>query len=972
LRRVDINGLTSKSILRDGRTLWLTDGRGFVTKKELDEWDNEIRIVYPDETWVEQQYTQPWNQLVETNQLGVITAYEYDANGYMSAKIEASGTEVERRTEYTYSVTGKLLTSIVIGGPNADDAITVLTYDEYDNLTTVTDPEGRITRFVEYDAAGNPLTIEDGRGYQKHFEYDEAGNVRFVRDHNNELLGEFRYDEAGNRASSINALLKEFKFRYDTDGHLIETEDPYGNKRVTEYGSTGKVTLVEDEEHLQIRREYDSFNRLAKVIDGVGNEISYEYLGSDCSSCGSGSDLISQITYPTFIRRMEYDSRSRVVLQKDIISEPENAERITRMTYDDHGNLETITDPLGRVTTYSYDELTRRISETKAQDEVTRFVYDKSDNLIRLEDPNNGFTYFEYDLTGRLVKESKPLQEETTYTYDNNGNLVSTVNANGRKTVHTYNSLNWLNRTDSYATATDTEPAKTVTYTYNEVGSLTGYDDSVTSATYGYDDLQRRISESVNYGTFSLSHGYTYYGNSRKKSYTDPAGRIRTWSYDPAGRPTGLDLGAAGQVSTSSFAWNSPTKITLPGGSTLNYGYNGLQEPIAITAKDPGENKVIDYGYSYSAVGQVSEKTTEHGNYAYGYDDVNQLTSVESPVGAEAYTYDGLGNRLTSSEHTNWNYDDNNRLQSNGTASFDYDTHGNMVQRSAAGTITNFEYTVDNRLQRVKDEKDGAIASYSYDPFGRRLWKDVDGSRTYFHYNDEGLAGEYDASGIEERTYGYQAGSPWSTNPLFVQEGGEYYWYQNDHLGTPQKLVAQNGTVVWSATYDSFGKAVVEVATVVNNLRFPGQYFDAETGLHYNWHRFYDPDTGRYISADPIGLAGGMNLYAYVGGNPVNTVDPLGLRGLGFRPPVRIEPHPYWDPAHMEKFPDTSREISDPNFTRDHSIEGCAKWECRICEEWDECGKVCLRWGRYTTIMQTYNPNWDPSTDRNCRCVSSY
>jgi RHS repeat-associated protein len=179
-------------------------------------------------------------------------------------------------------------------------------------------------------------------------------------------------------------------------------------------------------------------------------------------------------------------------------------------------------------------------------------------------------------------------------------------------------------------------------------------------------------------------------------------------------------------------------------------------------------------------------------------------------------------------------------------------------------------------------------ASYYYDPFGRRLWKDVAGARTYFHYNDEGLAGEYNGTGNELRTYGYQPGSPWSTNPLFIQVGGEYYWYQNDHLGTPQKMISANGTVVWSARYDSFGLATVDIETVKNNLRFPGQYFDYETGLHYNWHRFYDPETGRYISADPIGMDGGMNLYNYVGGDPVNLTDPEGLQEqTQIRGPIR-------------------------------------------------------------------------------------
>jgi RHS repeat-associated protein len=113
-----------------------------------------------------------------------------------------------------------------------------------------------------------------------------------------------------------------------------------------------------------------------------------------------------------------------------------------------------------------------------------------------------------------------------------------------------------------------------------------------------------------------------------------------------------------------------------------------------------------------------------------------------------------------------------------------------------------------------------------------------------------------------------------------MKVGSGYYFYHNDHLGTPQKLTAVNGAVVWSAKYSSFGEAAVEVETVENNLRFPGQYFDEETGLHYNWHRYYDPTIGRYLRADPIGLDAGINLFLYVRNNPVNWIDPWGLDAM--------------------------------------------------------------------------------------------
>ena len=121
----------------------------------------------------------------------------------------------------------------------------------------------------------------------------------------------------------------------------------------------------------------------------------------------------------------------------------------------------------------------------------------------------------------------------------------------------------------------------------------------------------------------------------------------------------------------------------------------------------------------------------------------------------------------------------------------------------------------------------------------------------------------------------YLRGEPVALLEYETQPG--WYFYVTDHLGTPQQMVDAQGTVVWQAAYLPYGEAKVLKATVQNNLRFPGQYFDAETGLHYNWNRYYNPKTGRYITADPIGLVGGMNVYAYVGGNPVNAVDPWGL-----------------------------------------------------------------------------------------------
>ena len=177
-----------------------------------------------------------------------------------------------------------------------------------------------------------------------------------------------------------------------------------------------------------------------------------------------------------------------------------------------------------------------------------------------------------------------------------------------------------------------------------------------------------------------------------------------------------------------------------------------------------------------------------------------------------------------------------------------------MIKRVVDGEVTRYIYNANNRLVRVEDGSGGVIAEYYYDPFGRRLWKEVNGERTYFHYSEQGLIAEYDDRGDPIRFYGYKPDSSWTTDPLFLKKDGDYYFYHNDHLITPQKLTTCNGRTVWTARYASFvGTQLVE-QEIKNPLRFPGQYYDQETRLHYNYHRYYDVQVGRYLREDLIGL----------------------------------------------------------------------------------------------------------------------
>ncbi|MFA5982401.1 MAG: RHS repeat-associated core domain-containing protein [Methylococcaceae bacterium] len=196
----------------------------------------------------------------------------------------------------------------------------------------------------------------------------------------------------------------------------------------------------------------------------------------------------------------------------------------------------------------------------------------------------------------------------------------------------------------------------------------------------------------------------------------------------------------------------------------------------------------------------------------------------------------------------------------------------------------NLTYTYNQTGQLAQVSQDGAvIARYAYDYQGRRTQKTVNGSTTLFFYDQDGhLLAEASTNGALQKSYLWQADTPLTVIDSTGSQDQPYY-LQADPLNSPRAARNQAGTVVWAWPQDAFGSNPANPdpdgngQTTQINLRFPGQYYDAETGLHYNWNRYYDPNTGRYISVDPIGLQGGSNPYAYVEGNPVNYIDPNGL-----------------------------------------------------------------------------------------------
>jgi RHS repeat-associated protein len=879
--RTDVNGRTIEKVTRDGRNKIFTDASGNKTYKEYDEWGNLTKQTNPDGTTLTNEYERRFNRLIqEVNERGVITKYEHDSSGNMLRKIEAFGTVTERVTEYTYETGGNPLSVKRVGDSRTLDATTSRTYDSSDNMVSETDPEGNTTQFT-YDAMGNLLTRRDARSKVWTYSYDNMGRLVSATDPLNHSAS-YEYDAVGNKTKEIDPEGKVKTYEFDGNKRLTKMTDASGNVTQSFYNTDGKLIKQIDQEGRSITYEYDLDGRLMKTTDGNGNEIATEYndaAGSSCTSCSgssNGQGQPSRIVYPTFSKTYAYDSRGRKTQERDVLSDTEAYS--AQFAYDGAGYLISQTDKENRTTAYQYDELGRRVKVINPLMGVTEYTYDNRDNVIALKDAKGNTTTFEYDRNNRLTKETRPLGQATTYQYDPVGNLIRKIDAKGQKTEYEYDDAGSLTKTIYFATVTDTTPVKTVTFTYDRAGNLTTYDDGTTSATFTYDDAYRKLLEAVNYGTFELTYSYSYHKNGLKKSLTMPDGTTYDYTYDNNNQVSLISIPGVGSMTYNKYKWNMPETITLPGGIRRDNTYDPVMQLKSLTVKGPVQNQLMSYNYEYSPVGNVTAKKTEQGPYAYQYDEQYRLTGATNPVASnESYTYDAVGNRLTSSDmQGSWSYNTNNELLGYGNVSYDYDKNGNVIQKTDKASTTALTYDVNNRLIQIRNPQ-SAIYNYYYDPFGKRLGKEVNGVRTHYFYSDEGLVAEYDASGKEIKAYGYAPSSAWTTNPLFQKIATNYYWYQNDHLGTPQKIVDASGKVAWSATADAFGNTQIQVSEIENNLRFPGQYYDQETGLHYNYHRYYDPTAGRYLTPDPIGMEGGLYPFLYAEGNPVIRMDPFGL-----------------------------------------------------------------------------------------------
>ncbi|WP_158657855.1 RHS repeat-associated core domain-containing protein [Agarilytica rhodophyticola] len=806
------------------------------------------------------------------------------------------------RTEYIFNYTGgipRTIKEIRRYSTDNDAIVTQLKYNARNQLTQVVFANSEAYEYVYDQNSLYPTQTywRDSSGQivptqRAHYTYDAQGNIASVRDargHTTQLT----YDSADRLLSLTNPLNEITRLSYDSQ-KLLGIE--HGRIETTDVTHSGR----------RIHLAYDNKNRVERIEQEGDNNArlllqQYTYgLRNEIVQSTATSGVVSQYTYDA-LNRLSTMTEAGVLVQK--------------LSYDQASRVASHEDSLGRIVRYEYDARDRIIGiydQGLNPASHTQIAYNALDQISAITDPLGNRTQYTYDRLGRASGVIHPMLQQESYRYDDRDRLVEHIGFRGQRSLYRYHPWGGLEEADLFASSSATAAERQQHWRYDLQGNVTEHIDTAVAPTalesYSFDALNRLASTTAHYipgDDKVVSMTYDRFGNISEKRLIDASRPdiVHSFGYDQYNRLDNATL--AGRSFHMGYNPNNQMdNLSYPSNSQLTMAYNprGLLEQLRV---DQGiANNLVDQKtYTYDSninVKNIQHNTAAHnGNYTYVYDALNRLTSASYPAvgnlpSQQSFAYDAVGNREQVGNPDANHYNGNNQLSSlnNNAQSFTYDDAGNLTARTWANDAAqNQSWVYDHFDRPVHITSANLDARYSYTSDGRRLSKTVNGTTTYYLWDGTQLIAEYqnlDNQWQQTRRYDYL---PDATTPQQMVDTTGVYTIISDHLDTPSLMLNDQNQVVWRQYATAFGEASIDDDVdgdgthVTMNFRFPGQYFDQETGTHYNYFRTYDPRLGRYLQSDPLGQVDGPNTYLYARNNPLGYADPYGLFCLG---PVAI------------------------------------------------------------------------------------
>lgn len=766
--------------------------------------------------------------------------FEWQPEEQRSKAIDSRG----KVREYQYNQYGQIVTEL-----DCEGGLHQYVY-ENGRKQRYTDPEGNTTDYF-FDRYNNPAGYRDALGNRVALGWFN-GKLTSVTDKDKSQWRR-EYDSKGQLVALIDPFLQTTRYAYNADGLLIKVTDPMQRTTRYEWAENGELVAIIDPEGHQRRLAYDTWGQVASA----------EIILAD----GSGAGKIQFFYTPT-------GKVEKVVAPNG---------DTTHYTYNDNDQLIRHSDPQGRTTEFKYDGLSQVIERIDPEGNRLKYEYDSERNLTALINENREKYQFFYDGNERLIKEIGFDGRIQHYKYDKAGRLIKHLDSGDVMTEFERDALGQLLTRTSRSILKPTLEPETARFNYDPKGRLLESYNEHQFVAFSYNafgnltkehhsDLnakRQRISASM------VDIGYSNVWPGKRSGIQLPDGQRIDYGFDPQNRLNQISFND--EIITRIERDLLGREISREQGDLITYSeYDPagcLQKQISFNQKQKIVGP-IHREYGYDSFGNLDRLHDGPEETRYVYDLLNRLKKAEGSL-PETFSFDPAGNLLQAGENSGSNSSvKGNRLYIQGDRKFTYDARGNLIQENRGKDgklVTTYEYNLNNQL--VKTTRDGQTTTYTYDPLGRRISKtDAFGTTRYLWAGDQMVQEQRNNA---KKIYIYE---PESFKPVAQISDGKTYHYHLDHLGTPRELTDNNGKVVWKVRYKTYGNvAVKEIEEVENNLRFQGQYFDEETGLHYNRFRYYNPNTGQFITQDPIGLLGGANNYQYAP-NPVGWVDPFGLK----------------------------------------------------------------------------------------------